>query len=102
MSKTNANAATDIEGGPKRFTLAKPYEYRGTRYESFTLREPKIRDVRVFLRAAESDTILAVEEALANLASVDSPVMGELSPKDFGVMKRWYESHLADLAGDAA
>lgn len=99
MAKNTAAATADVEGGPKRFDLARPYEYRGTRYETFTLREPKIRDVRIFLKAAESDTILAVEGALANLAGVDHPVMGELSPRDFGKMKAWFEHHLSDLAG---
>lgn len=100
MARTNTNHdAAETVGGPKRFDLVRPYEYRGQNYTSFTLREPKIRDVRIFLRAAEADTILAVEHVLANLADVDSPVMGELSAKYFGRMKSWFESHLADLAG---
>lgn len=57
--------------------------------------------MRVLIKGAESDAILAVEEVLANLANVETHLMGELSPWDFGAMKHWFEGHLADLAGDA-
>ena len=93
---TIKNHAVD-ETGPKRFVLVKPYDFRGTRHTEFTAREPKVRDLRLFLRNAESDPILAIETVLADLFSVDQPVVADMSIKDFGIAKAWFERHLAEL-----
>ncbi|WP_043345360.1 phage tail assembly protein [Methylobacterium sp. B1] len=97
MSKTN----TQNETGPKRFDLVKPYDFRGARIDHFIAREPKVRDLRQFLKLAETDSIAAIEATLANLCSVDNPVISEMSIKDFGVMKAWYEGFLSDLIPDS-
>ena len=102
MAKNTTIETTDIEGGPKRFDLHRAIEFRGQRFDHFTAREPKVRDVRVFLKKVEADSILAVEGVLADLCGVDHPVMGELSPKDFGRMKVWFESFLQDLIATEA
>lgn len=87
--------------GPKRFELVRPFEHRGQRYTEFTMREPKVRDLRKFLKAVDSDAILAMERSLADLAGVDDPVMSELSIKDFGIMKKWFEGFLLDMMTDS-
>lgn len=91
MSKT----ATPVESGPKRFTLSKPYEFRGTRYDHFIAREPKVRDLRQFIRNADADPILAIEQALSDLIQVDLPVLGEMHVHDFYEMKTWFEAFLS-------
>ncbi|AYO84053.1 phage tail assembly protein [Methylobacterium brachiatum] len=98
MSKHNT---VEIESGPKRFDLVKPYEYRGQRYDMFVAREPKVRDLRRFLKVAESDSIHAIQVTLADLCGVDEPVIGEASIKDFGVMRKWFEDFLQDLIPDS-
>lgn len=98
MSKNIANETA----GPKRFDLVKPYEYRGTRYQELILREPKVRDLRTFLRNAESDSILAIETVLSDLAQVDQPVIAEMSIKDFGILKNWFEAFLLDMTPNSA
>lgn len=85
------------DGGPKRFELHRPIDFRGSRFTEFQLREPKVRDLRKFLKSVENDAILAMERALADLAGVDDPVMAELSIKDFGTMKKWFEGFLLDM-----
>lgn len=98
MSKTTN---VEAESGPKRFNLIKPYEYRGVRYDMLVAREPKVRDLRRFLKVAEGDSIHAIEVTLADLCSVDEPVIGEASIKDFGIMKAWFEGFLQDLMPDS-
>ena len=92
---------TNVDGGPKRFELHRAIEFRGQRYTEFTAREPKIRDVRGFLKRVDNEPILAMEEVLANLCGVDSPVMGELYPKDFGTMRKWFEGFLLEMLNDS-
>ena len=100
MAKNSTATTTETQDGPQRFTLKRPYDFRGTRYEGFTAREPRVRDLRKFLKGAETDSILAIESVLADLCSVDQPVIAEMAIADFGAMKRWFESHLSDLVAD--
>lgn len=90
MSKTNS----PVESGPKKFTLAHPLQFRGQRYDEFVAREPKVRDLRVFLRNVEADPILAIEQVLADLCQVDAPVIGDLHVHDFFKMREWLERFL--------
>lgn len=87
--------------GPKRFTMVKPFEFRGQRYDTLTAREPKVMDLRKFLRSVDGDPIYAIETTLADLCGVDEPVMGNMSIKDFGLMKQWFEGFLSDLTPDS-
>lgn len=86
---------TNVETGPKRFDLGRPYEYRGTRYDHFVAREPKVRDLRNFIRNADADPILAIEQALSDLVQVDLPVIAEMHVHDFFEMKSWFEGFLS-------
>lgn len=99
---TRKTDAAGTETGPKRFNLVKPYEFRGTRYDMLVAREPKVRDLRAFLHNADADPILAVEKVLSDLTQVDQPVIGEMSIKDFGIMKKWFEDFLGDLVPNSA
>jgi len=100
---TSRNATNDAAetSGPKRFDLIKPYEFRGQRYDSFMAREPRVRDIRTFLKTVEADPILATYTTLAQLCGVDEPVMADLHTKDFGIMKQWFEGFLSDLTPDS-
>lgn len=99
-SRKTTDDATETSG-PKRFTMVKPFEYRGTRYDILTAREPKVRDLRNFLKSVEGDPIYAIETTLANLCGVDEPVVADMSIKDFGIMKAWFEGFLSDLTPDS-
>lgn len=99
---TRKNTETTAETGPKRFDMVKPFDFRGQRIDHLTAREPKVRDLRSFLRNAESDPILAVETVLADLTQVDNPVIADMSIKDFGIMKAWFEAFLSDLIPNSA
>jgi hypothetical protein len=87
--------------GPRVFKLSRPIEFRGQQFAEFTAREPKMRDVRTFIKEVEVDSILAMEKVLANLCGVDNPVMGELYPKDFGVMRKWFEGFLLEMLNES-
>lgn len=101
MARNTTADNAETTTGPKRFTLVKPYEFRGQRYDTLVAREPKVRDLRLFLKGAENDSIQAVEAVLANLCNVDEPVIAEMSIKDFGIAKAWFEGFLQDLVPDS-
>lgn len=87
--------------GPKKFTLIEPFEYRGRRFEEFTARPPKVKDLRQFLKNVDRDAILAMEHCLAQLMDEDDLIIAELGIKDFSIMKKWFEDFLKPMMNDS-
>jgi hypothetical protein len=92
---------TTNDAGPKVFTLHRAVEHRGQRFETLTAREPRVRELRTFLKDVDRDAILAMEKVLANLCQVDEGVMESLSIKDFGTMKKWFEGFLLEMMSES-
>jgi hypothetical protein len=83
----------------KNFPLKYAFEHRGATYTEFNARRPKVRDIRTFIKNVEKDGMLAIEKALADLFEVDSVIVAEIDPEDFGPMKAWFEGFLELMAG---
>lgn len=85
----------------KVFELSYPFEYRGTNYTTFTARRPKVRDLRMFIKALEKDSVAAMESVIANLCEVDNLVIAEIDIEDFAPMKAWFEDFLKPMLGES-
>jgi len=81
----------------KTFELKHPFEHKGASYERITLREPKVRDLKSFLRNMDKgDSIAAFEKVIADLSELDEKIITELHIKDFVPIKTWFEDFLKD------
>ena len=79
------------------FELKFPYEHRGATYDKITVRDPKVKDLRNFLRNTEKgDTVNAFEKVIGDLAELDEKVIAEMHIKDFVPIKAWFEDFLKD------
>ncbi|MEN3238548.1 phage tail assembly protein [Methylobacterium ajmalii] len=95
------SGATGATSTSRVFELERPFEYRGARYHSLTAREPKVRDLREFLKNVDRDSIAAMEKVLSNLTEVDEKIIAEMSIPDFAVMKKWFEGFLKPMINDS-
>ena len=78
------------------FDLKFPFEHKGATYEKITLRDPKVRDLRTFLRNMERDAVQAFEKVIADLSEIDEKIIQEMHILDFLPMKAWFEAFLKD------
>lgn len=83
------------------FEMKFPFEYRGKTYIEFSMRRPKVRDLRNFLKAMEKDPSGALEKIVANLCEVDEPVIAEIDIEDFAPMKQWFSNFLKPMMDDS-
>lgn len=86
----------------KVFTLVHPFEFKGARYENFTARRPKVRDLRSFIKNLEKDGVDAVAKVLSDLCEVDTVVISEIDVEDFGPMKKWFEDFLKPMLPESS
>lgn len=89
----------DATATTKVFDLGFPFAYRGAEYKSFTARRPKVRDLRVFIKTVDADSIKAMEVLLANLFEVQPEIVAEIDVQDFAPMKDWFEDFLKPMLG---
>ena len=81
----------------KTFELKHPFDYKGATYNVLKLRDPKVRDLKNFMRNMEKgDAVAAFEKVIADLAELDDKVITEMHIKDFGPIKAWFEDFLKD------
>ncbi len=97
----NEISGSGVVPSSKVFELDRPFEYRGATYRSLTAREPKVRDLRVFLKNTERDSIAAMEKVLSDLTEVDEKIIAEMSIPDFAKMKKWFEGFLKPMISDS-
>jgi hypothetical protein len=81
----------------KKFNLKFPFTYKNADYIEFTARRPKVRDLRNFIKAMDTDAVAAMEKTLANLFEIDPLVVAEIDVEDFGPMKKWFEDFLKPM-----
>lgn len=85
----------------KEFPLKYPVEYRGNKIDLLTARRPKVRELRVFMKSVDRDSVGAMNNAIANLMDVDAPIIDELDFEDYGPIKKWFEGFLKLIADDS-
>ncbi len=81
--------------------MKKPFTHRGEMITSMKVREPTVRDLRIFIKTVEVDSIAAIESVLANLTGYDEQVFESMSLKDFGILRAHFEGFLGDMAPDS-
>jgi hypothetical protein len=83
------------------FLLKHPVEHRGNTISTLTGRRPKVRELRVFMKGVDRDSVGAMNNAIANLMEVDNAIIEELDLEDYGPIKKWFESFLKLIADDS-
>lgn len=84
----------------QKFDLQFPFEYKGAKYESVTLRRPRVRDLRNFIKNLEKDSVAAMEKVIADLAELDEKIIENMDITDFAPIKAWFEDFLKPMAGE--
>ncbi|TXM68210.1 phage tail assembly protein [Methylobacterium sp. WL120] len=78
----------------KKFDFEHPFDYRNATYDSIEFRRPRVRDLKSFVKNAETDAVGAMEKVLANLSDLDEKVIAEIDLEDFAPIKKWFEGFL--------
>lgn len=82
------------------FELKYPFSHGGEEFTSFSLRRPKVRDIRKAEKAKdEMDKIVGM---ISDLAEVSTQVVDELDPEDFQVVADWVGEVLGGSGEDKA